>query len=183
MKPALAMMAVAALVAGCTSAARQPEAAAPTPAATPAPAPAGTDPRIATALKALGYTYDVTEDKDYKLVFEIGDDKRTQLVVINSNTEFYDKLEIREVWSPALLVEDPLDAALAMRLLRANDKYKLGAWRVWPADKSGDKPQVYVVFAAQIDANAPDSVLSATLDMVSHTADELEKEIVKSDER
>jgi hypothetical protein len=183
MKSPLVIAAAALLAAGCASVARQPQAAAPTSAAAPAAAPPGTDPRIATALKALGYTYDVTEDKDYKLVFETGDDKRTQLVVINSNTEFYDQLEIREVWSPALLVEDPLDTALAMRLLRANDKYKLGAWRVWPADKSGDKPQVYVVFAAQIDANAPDSVLSATLDMVSHTADELEKEIAKADER
>jgi hypothetical protein len=176
------MVALVVLAAGCTTVAHKPEpAAAAPPAPSPAPTPAGTDPRIATALKALGYTYDVTEDKDYKLVFEVSDDKRSQLVVINSNTEFYDKLEIREVWSPALLVDDPLDAELAMRLLRANDKYKLGAWRVWPADKRDGKPQVYVVFAAQIDANAPDSVLSATLDMVSHTADDLEKEVAGND--
>ncbi|MGH8262912.1 MAG: hypothetical protein ACRET4_05505 [Steroidobacteraceae bacterium] len=152
-----------------------------------ASAPANTaatvpDPRVATALKSLGYEYSLTADQDFKLVFEVSDDKRTQVVIVNSNTEIFDKAEIREVWSPSLTIDDPIDAAFAQRLLKANDTYKLGAWRLWSVDKKSAKPELYVVFAAQIDANAPASMLSAALDMVSQKADELEKEIAKVDE-
>jgi hypothetical protein len=155
-----------------------------TPAApgTSAPAAPAADPRVATALKALGYEYSLTADQDYKLIFEVSDDKRTQVVIVNSNTETFDKAEIREIWSPALTVDDPIDAALAQRLLKANDTYKLGAWRLWSVDRKGDKAQLYVVFAVQIDANSPSPMLSAALDMATQKADELEKEIAKVDE-
>lgn len=148
----------------------------------PAATAAVADPRVATVLKALGYEYSMTADQDYRLVFEVSDDKRTQVVIVNSNTEMFDKAEIREVWSPALTIDDPIDAALAQRLLRANDTYKLGAWRLWSVEKKGEKAQLYVVFAVQIDANAPAPMLSAALDIVSQKADELEKELAKDDE-
>jgi hypothetical protein len=177
------LLLIAALIAAPPLLAGENETPQPPAAATPAsPAPPSADPRVAAALKTLGYEYSLTADQDYKLVFEVGDDKRTQVAIVNSNTEIFDKAEIREVWSPALVVDDPIDAALAQRLLKANDTYKIGAWRLWPTDKDGNKPQLYVVFAAQIDANAPDSMLSAALDMVTQKSDELEKEIAKVDE-
>jgi len=93
----------------------------PEPPVASAPAASVADPRVATALKSLGYEYSLTADQDYKLIFEVSNDKRTQVVIVNSNTEIFDKAEIREIWSPALTVDDPIDAALAQRLLKAND--------------------------------------------------------------
>ena len=154
----------------------------PEPPVASAPAASVADPRVATALKSLGYEYSLTADQDYKLIFEVSNDKRTQVVIVNSNTEIFDKAEIREIWSPALTVDDPIDAALAQRLLKANDTYKLGAWRLWSVEKKVDKAQLHVVFAVQIDANAPASMLSAALDMATQKADGLEKEIAKVDE-
>jgi hypothetical protein len=153
-----------------------------TAAADPPPRPAHADPRVAAQLKALKYAYEITADQDYKLVFEVGDEHRTQAVVVNSNTEFYDRFEIREVWSPALTVQEPIDPALASRLLRANNTVKIGAWRIWPAAKKEGPEELYVVFAAQIDARAPKETLAATLDMVAQTADLLEKELTGKDD-
>src|SRR5215208_3033791 len=71
------------------------------------PAP---DPRVKAALDAIGYKYELTEDNDYRLTIEndqiekVVDGKlshRSQLAYVNSNTEKYSSLEIREVWSPA----------------------------------------------------------------------------------
>jgi hypothetical protein len=140
------------------------------------------DTRIATQLKELAYKYVVTEDKDYRMIIQIADDKRVQTVVANSNTEVYDKAEIREIWSIALKAVSPIDPALAERLLKANNTVKMGAWREWPGDKVGDQQDIYIVFAAQIDANAPQEVLEATLHLVSQTADALEKELAQKDE-
>ncbi len=156
------------------------------PAAAPAPVPAA-DPRIAAQLEALGYQYAMTADNDYRLIIQIAgeesQEKRAQAVVANSNTESYNKAQIREVWSIALKVASPIDPALADRLLKANNTVKMGAWREWPGEKADDKQVIYIVFAAHIDAHAPQELLEATLNLVSQTADALEKEFTHKDER
>ena len=79
-----------------------------------APKKAPADPRVRAALEQLGYKYELTEENEYRL-FPIetepaGTDAngkptyRSQLVYINSATEPYGTLEIREVWSPAFLL-------------------------------------------------------------------------------
>ncbi len=146
-----------------------------------APAPMQ-DPRIAVQLKALSYQYAVTEDQDYRLIIQIADEKRAQTVVVNSNTEVYDQAQIREVWSIALKAVSPIEPALAERLLKANNTVKMGAWREWPGAKVGASQEIYIVFAAQIDANAPQEVLAATIHLVSQTADALEKELAQQDD-
>lgn len=187
------LMRIAALFAGALLVAATPAGAANTDAATPAPATkeapatapvpvAMEDPRVAAQLKALGYQYAVTEDQDYRLIIQITDDKRAQTVVVNSNTEVYDRAEIREVWSTALKAVSPIDPALAERLLKANNTVKMGAWREWPGARVGASQEIYIVFAAQIDANAPEEVLAATIHLVSQTADALEKELAQKDE-
>lgn len=175
------LVAATAAIAATTDVATPAPATQETPATTPAPVPTE-DPRIAAQLKALSYQYAVTEDQDYRLIIQIADDKRAQTVVVNSNTEVYDKAEIREVWSIALQAVNPIEPALAERLLKANNTVKMGAWREWPGAKVGASQELYVVFAAQIDANAPQEVLAATIHLVSQTADALEKELAQKDD-
>src|SRR5437870_8604483 len=88
------------------------------------------DPRVKAALDAIGYKYELNADNDYKLLpietEQAGtkpDGKpiyRSQLVYVNSNTEKYGTLEIREVLAPAFLSNGPLSLELANRLLREN---------------------------------------------------------------
>src|SRR4051794_2017010 len=92
------------------------------------------DPRVKAALDQLGYKYELNSDNDYKLVpietTQVGttaDGKpkwRSNLVYVNSNVEKYGRLEIREVLAPAFLLDGPVSAELANRLLLENNSVK-----------------------------------------------------------
>jgi hypothetical protein len=134
------------------------------------------DKRIAAALDEAELKYEVDNDGDFKLTFEL-ENGRTQMVFINSKTAKLGELEIRNVWSPAMATEGPLDAEVANALLVENDQVKLGGWRV-EANANGKR---YAFFAAQIDAEADGDTLKQVLEAVVENADAKEKELTNGD--
>ncbi|MGO4220366.1 hypothetical protein AB4Y64_00660 [Lysobacter sp. TAF61] len=123
------------------------------------------DPLVARHLDSLKYRYEVDEDGDYKLTFDM-DDKRSQLVYVLSGTEKFGNLEVRELWSPAYRASDgqfPVD--VANRLLESSQSSKLGAWV-----KQGDM----ALFVVKIPANAGADELDDALDFALRSADEME---------
>jgi hypothetical protein len=146
------------------------------------------DPRVKVALDEIGYKYKLTEDNDYRLELETeqtGKDAvgkplyRSQFAYVNSNTEKYASLEIREVWSPAFYSTGPLSAALANRLLRENNSVKFGAWRVEVQETTG---KYLVMFAVQIAANSDTESVRLAIKSVVLIADRMEKELTGTDD-
>ena len=104
------------------------------------------DPRIAAALKEIGLRSEIDRDGDYKLVVNVDEEgERTQIVYIISGTERYGNLEIREIWAPSFKTGGALDADVARQMLVANNRMKLGAWRLY-----GDAEDQMAVYAVQI---------------------------------
>jgi hypothetical protein len=141
--------------------------------ADPAKAP---DPRIKAALQQLKYKFSVTERNNYQVEFTLKD-KRSQTVFINTNTEKYGSLEIREVTSTAYKVKGALSAEEANKLLLDNDQRKWGGWRAVE-----DGGYTYVIYAVQLPANADAKTLDDAIDAVMYTADDKEKEVTKEDD-
>jgi hypothetical protein len=134
------------------------------------------DQRVEKALKKLGLKYTVDKDGDFKLIFTTEGD-RTQVVFINSGTETFRKMEIREIWSPAAKFSSTPPSALSQALMEKNSSYKIGSYAY---KKAGD---VYVlVFHAQISANASAEELLSVVIGVAETADEAESEFMKTDD-
>lgn len=150
------------------------------------------DARVKAALDAIGYKYEVDEDNDYKLVplptEQTGAKPdgtliwRTQIVYINSNTEKYGTLEIREVLSPAFLSNGPLPSDVANRLLRENNSVKLGAWRLVVINTGPNAGKYLAMFAAQIAADSDAESLRLTIKSVILIADRMEKELTGKDD-
>jgi hypothetical protein len=150
------------------------------------------DPRVKAALDEIGYKYEMTEDNDYKLVpiqtEQTGTKPdgtpiwRSQLVYVNSNTEKYGTLEIREVLSPAFLSNGPLSAAVANRLLRENNSVKLGSWRLVVINTGSNAGKYLAMFAAQIAADSDAESLRLTIKSVILIADRMEKELTGADD-
>ena len=150
------------------------------------------DSRIKTALEEIGYKYELTDDNDYKLVpiqtEQSGNQSngppnyRSQLVYINSNTEKYGSLEIREVLAPAFLAEPPVSAEIANKLLRENNSTKLGAWRLVPINSGPNRGKYLAMYAAQINANSDAETLRLTIKSVILIADRMEKEVTSKDD-
>jgi len=143
------------------------------------PAHAGAaDPRVKRALDAQELNYEIDEDGDFQVIIAWSEEERSQVVVINSNTQVFGDVEIREVWSPGYRKEtDALPSRVANKLLEANATYKIGAWEVvW----SGEI--VMAVLNAKISADCSPEHLVKVLGSIAETADSMERELLASDD-
>lgn len=131
------------------------------------------DRAVGRLLDGMEYKYEIDEDGDYKLVFDLDND-RTQLVFVRSSVETYGSHHVREIWSPGYKSPGPqFPALVGNRLLEDSNDSKLGAWV-----KQGDM----AMFVVKIDADASADVLSDAIDAASKSADAIELELTSQDE-
>jgi hypothetical protein len=133
------------------------------------------DPRVAADLKAAGLASSI-DGGDYRLKYDL-DGGRSQLVWVASSTATLDKLEIRDVWSVAYRAKGQLPQDMALRLLTENARMILGAWQV-----NQGKDEYLVVFSAPVSATADASTLEEVIEVVTLSADRIEKELTGKDE-
>lgn len=136
--------------------------------ARPAPAP---DPGVRQLLDELDYEYEIDEDGDYRLVFEVAGstEKRSQLVYVRSPVETYGVLRLREIWAPGYKsAGTDFPAAVANRLLAASQDNKVGAWA---------KQDEYAVFVVKLPADADAKALDDAMDAAITSADAMEAEL------
>jgi hypothetical protein len=126
------------------------------------------DERVRKILKAEDVQYTVDSDGDFKVIYDMGDD-RTQMAFIRSTTETYQNMEIREIWSFGYESEnDVFPAAIATKLLEDTFIKKLGAWA-----KAGNR----ALFVVKLSANADAETLLNALQMALESADEMEEQL------
>ena len=142
-------------------------------AATGSAAAADADKAVARHLDKLGYTYEVDEDGDYRMVFDVEGD-RTQMVYVRSSVEDFGSHNIREIWSPAYSSKTKqFPVAVANRLLEDSQDAKMGGWV---------KQDTTAMCVVKIDADATADQLSDAIDAAIRTADAMELELTKKDE-
>ena len=134
------------------------------------------DNRIQTLLEELELKYDIDNDGDFRVAFEL-EDGRAQLAFIRSETTQFGNFDIREIFSVAYISDGPVDAQLANALLIYNAHVKLGSWRV---ERQPDD-QCVVAFAVQIAANTDARSLFTALRLVIDTADNVERKLDEED--
>lgn len=131
------------------------------------------DKAVGRHLEKLGYTFEIDEDGDYKMVFDVEGD-RTQLVYVRSVVEEFGNHHVREIWSPGYLSStDAFPAEIANRLLEDSQDAKMGGWV---------KQQKTAMFVVKLDADASADALGDAIDAASRTADAMELELTKQDE-
>lgn len=135
------------------------------------------DPRIKTDLDALGLTYEILTSGDFKLVYNVADN-RTQMVIINSKTEEYGGMEIRKLWSVAGVPTDentyPSDVLFAF--LKLNAMYSLGAWEI-----AEEENQFFLLYNMRISVDTSQSILRELLNLSAIKTDEMEQNIKEED--
>jgi hypothetical protein len=134
------------------------------------------DRRAQQALDAIDKKYEIDDDGDFRII-DAYDDGRSQIIYVNSATEMFGDVEVREVWGPIMVIKEDLSADVANNLLRASDRTKIGGW-VLQQVADGEA----VAFKAKIAADADPKVLGNVILVVGVTADEKEKELVGTDD-
>lgn len=131
------------------------------------------DKGVGRQLEKLGFNFEVDEDGDYRMVFDLDND-RTQLIYVRSAVEEFGSHKIREVWSPGYAsATDVMPVAVANRLLEDSQDAKLGGW------VKQDRTAMFVV---KVDAEASSEALNDAIDAASRTADAMELELTNKDE-
>lgn len=134
---------------------------------------ADADAAVGRLLDKLGYNYEVDEDGDYRLVFDVEGD-RTQMVYVRSAVEDFGSHNIREIWSPGYTSKTKqFPVAVANRLLEDSQDAKMGGWV---------KQEATAMFVVKIDADATTDQLSDAIDAAIRTADAMELELTKKDD-
>lgn len=133
------------------------------------------DARVEANLKAASLAYTL-DGGDFRLNFDLPNG-RSQLVWVASGTATLDQLEIRDVWSVAYRAKGALPYEMSLRLLMENARMILGAWQV-----NQGTDEYLVVFSAPIVATADAATLQEVIEVVTLSADRIEKELTGKDE-
>lgn len=143
---------------------------------------ASADPRVKAALDQIKDTiplanYEVDQDGDYKLLVVVGNN-RTQVVFVNSATETWEGIEIREIWSPAFPSKGKkFKAKDANLLLQDSQNKKLGAWQAYP-----QRDGWFAIFNVKIGAETDPASLASLIRYVAIAADNMEAQKLGTDD-
>lgn len=135
------------------------------------------DIRIKNQLDRMELYYEYDSQGNFKLLFELPE-QRTQLVYISSTTTKYEDVEVRQIYSPVLVLNDikQLSFQDLHMLLTESAQTIFGGWQILP------HRQGWVVsFAVKVPALMPENRLRMYLWYVAQIADQMEKRFSADD--
>ena len=124
-------------------------------------------------LDQTGLKYEMDKDGDYKILFNVGDTKRTQLVYVSGDTQTIGGLVIREFFAPAAKVSVAVDGAKALELLAESHRKKVGSWEI-----HGDG----LNYTAKVSDSISAKDARSLLETIVNIADEAEAKLTGKDD-
>lgn len=134
------------------------------------------DQRVIDKLTTLKYQYEVELDGTVKFILPVGKDARSQTLYIRSVTDWYDQMEIREIYSVIYKSDKRPPEYMLAKILLDNSRKKLGAWELIYEDT-----QYHLLFNAKVKANESPQNIKSIIEIVGAAADDMEKELFISD--
>jgi hypothetical protein len=131
------------------------------------------DPRLKRQLDMSGLRYTVSDEGNAKVLIEY-DDGRSQLVVINSETDAAGSYEDRDVWSGVLVTDGKLEQWVGQTLLEANGEMKIGAFAMVGTT---------VIFKADAPTECTPDALKTIIRLVAGTAESWEERLAGGSDR
>jgi hypothetical protein len=98
-------------------------------------------------------------------------DKEKQMVIVAKRVEFFERAEIRKVWSLAAVQKQAPNLELAMKLLDENSRTKLGAWSVEKTSRN----EYLILYCVKLDATASPLALRSAIEHVAERAADMKK--------
>ena len=136
------------------------------------------DPRISVALSRNDIKFQVNDSNNFRVIcITDKENNRDQLVIVNSKTEKYASLELREIWALGYKVPEgsTVPAPVVKKAMSSSDNYKLGFWEL-------SENEDILFHCARVPANLDDDTLIKVIFDIAGTADEFEAENLGTDE-
>ncbi len=137
------------------------------------PAPLPIDDILTRA--ELEYTKHATGHLE--VTFDQKDDEK-QSVFVTKDVEYFERADVRKVWSLAATVKAAPSLETTMKLLQQNARTKLGAWTV----ERDDQGQYLIIYCVKLDATASPGAVKSTMEYVAKLTSESKKELLPKEE-
>ncbi|MCM2373292.1 S1 family peptidase [Aporhodopirellula aestuarii] len=138
------------------------------------PAPLATG----TLLKSADIEHTVHSTGHYQVEKKLNSGK-TQTVFVSKDTEYFQRADIRKVWSLVSVSKDEPTSELLMRLMRQSSATKIGGWAV----EKNTSDEYLVLYVAKLDATASDEALSGTIEYVARIAGAMNGQLKPKEEK
>jgi serine protease Do len=130
-------------------------------------------------LEDAGIEHTANATGHYQVEQKLAGDK-TQTVFVAKDTEYYQRADVRKIWSLVSVTKEAPSNDVMMRLLRQSSVTKIGAWAI-EKNSNGEHMLIYV---SKLDATAPDEALTGTIEYVARIAKAMSDELTpKKDEK
>lgn len=137
----------------------------------PAPLP------VAEVLESTDLAFNRHESGHYQVEFDGSDKETKQTVFIAKDVEYYERADIRKVWSLAETLTEQPSLKTTMLLLEQSARTKVGSWAIERASDGN----FLVMFVVKLDATAAPDAVQSTMEYVSKLTVAMKKELNKED--
>jgi len=132
----------------------------------PAPLP------IANVLEQAELKFEAHETGHLEVKIESKDKSETS-VFVTKDVEYYERADVRKIWSLAMSTSKPISLETTMKLLEQSAQSKLGAWTI-ERTPAGEQMVIYVV---KLDATSTPATVKSTIEYVAKLTDVMKKEL------
>jgi hypothetical protein len=136
----------------------------------PAPLPA------AEVLKKADLKFTVHKTGHLEVQFE-EKDVTTQSVFLTKDVEYFERADVRKVWSLAATLKEAPKTDVLMRLMEQNARTKLGAWMI----ERSEQGEFMMIYCVKLDATATPDVVKSTMEYVAKLTRTASKELLPKD--
>ena len=135
----------------------------------PAPLPA-TDMLDKADLK-----YTVHKSGHLEVQFDDADkkDAATQSVFLTKEVEYFERADVRKIWTLAATLKQVPDSETTLKLLEQNSRTKLGAWMV----EKNEQGEFMLLYCVKIDATASPDAVKSTMEYVARLTRTAKKDL------
>lgn len=133
----------------------------------PAPLP------VTEILDATDLTFEKHDSGHYQVDFDGSDKDTKQTVYISKDVEYYERADIRKIWTFAETLTEQPSADIMMKLLGQSSRTKVGSWAIEQASDGN----YLVMFVVKMDATASADAVQSTMEYVAKLAVSMKKEL------
>ena len=108
------------------------------------------------------------------------DDKDTgkQSVFVTTEVEYFERADVRKIWTLAATLKQTPNAETMMKLLEQNSRTKLGGWMI----EKNEQGEFMLLYCVKMDATASPDAVKSSMDYVAKLTRTAKKELLPKEE-
>ena len=105
-------------------------------------------------------------------------DAGKQSVFITTEVEYFERADVRKIWTLAATLKQTPNAETMMKLLEQNSRTKLGGWMI----EKNEKSEFMLLYCVKMDATASPDAVKSTMEYVAKLTRTAKKELLPKEE-